>query len=48
MLGSLVKEGELVELPEADFKRMGPDGTGQVVEATDDDIAAAQKATKTK
>lgn len=40
------KPGDIVELPEADFKRM--EANGQVVEATDEDIAAAQKATKGK
>ncbi len=50
VLGETVKEGELVELPEADFKRM--EVNGQVAEASDEDIAAAQaettKATKSK
>jgi len=47
--GETVKKDDLCELPEDDFKRMGPDGTGQVREATADEIADAQKAAaKTK
>ena len=44
--GTTVLAGDLLELPEAEFKRMGPDGTGQVREATDDEVTAAQKASK--
>ncbi len=46
VLGETVTKDSVLELPEADFNRMGPNGTGQVREATDEEIAAAQKATK--
>lgn len=46
VLGTTVTEGSVVELPEADFNSMK--ARGQVVEATDEDIAAAQKASKGK
>ncbi len=42
--GETVKTHDLVEVPEADFKRMHTNG--QVVEATPEEIAAAQKAAK--
>ncbi len=42
--GETVTPADLVDLPEADFKRMS--ANGQVREATPDEIAAATKAAK--